>query len=77
VAIVIADKHQGKGIGSAVAFDFADRLRRMGFRYAFAYVSPDNHRVLAIAKKLGAQVKCRDLCVVKYEFYRDATEVCV
>jgi len=76
VAIVIADRHQGRGIGTAVAFDFADRLRRMGFRYAFAYVSPDNYRVLAVAKRLGAQVKCRDLCVVKYEFYRGAAEAC-
>lgn len=67
VAILIIDAFQGKGLGTAVVFDFANRIRKMGFKYALAYVLPDNYRALAIARKIGAEVKCRDLCMIRYK----------
>lgn len=66
VAFLIIDACQGRGLGKAVAYDFAGRLKKMGFRYVLAYVSPENYRALAIARKIGAEIKCRDVCVVKY-----------
>lgn len=66
VAVLIIDMYQGKGIGRAVAFDFAEKLKKMGFRYALAYVSPENYKALVIARRMGAEIKCRDICVVRY-----------
>lgn len=61
VAVLVIDAYQGRGIGKAVVFDFAERLGKMGYRYALAYVSPENYKALAIARKIGAEVRCRDI----------------
>jgi RimJ/RimL family protein N-acetyltransferase len=71
VAIVIADAHQGRGLGRAVAVDYAPRLRKMGFKYAVAYVSPENYKALSIARWIGAEVRCRDICTVIYRLAED------
>ncbi len=76
VAILIIDVYQGKGLGKAVAFDFAERLKKMGFRYALAYVSPENYKALAIARKIGAEIRCRDVCVIKYVLAEGGEEMC-
>ncbi|WP_181933298.1 GNAT family N-acetyltransferase [Pyrobaculum aerophilum] len=75
VAIVIADAYQGKGLGKAVALDFAPRLWKMGFKYAFAYIMPENYKALSIAKKLGAEVRCRDICIAIYRLGKEG-EIC-
>jgi hypothetical protein len=33
VTILIIDVYRGRGLGKAVAYDFAGRLKKMGFRY--------------------------------------------
>jgi Acetyltransferase (GNAT) family. len=76
VAILIIDAYQGRGLGKAVAYDFAGRLKKMGFRYVLAYVSPENYKALAIARKIGAEIKCRDVCVVKYVLAEGGEEMC-
>jgi RimJ/RimL family protein N-acetyltransferase len=76
VAILVIDAYQGRGIGKAVVFDFAERLRKMAYRYALAYVSPENYKALAIARKIGAEVKCRDICVIKYVLTKEGGEMC-
>ncbi|MEM1598117.1 MAG: GNAT family N-acetyltransferase [Pyrobaculum sp.] len=67
VAILIADQYQGRGVGTYVAFDFARRLKKLGFRYAVAYVSPENYKALSIARRVGARISCKDLCVIRYD----------
>jgi len=47
----------------------------MGYRYALAYVSPENYKALAIARKIGAEVRCRDICTVKYVLTKDGGEM--
>jgi len=76
VAILIIDAYKGRGLGKAVAYDFAGRLKKMSFRYVLAYVSPENYRTLAIARKIGAEIKCRDVCVVIYVPAEGGEEMC-
>lgn len=76
VAILMIDAYQGRGLGRAVAYDFAGRLKKMGFRYVLAYVSPENYKALAIARKIGAEIKCRDVCVVIYVLAEGGEEMC-
>ena len=76
VAILVIDTYQGKGLGKAVAFDFAGRLKKMGFKYALAYISPENYKALAIARKIGAEIMCRDVCVIKYVLAEGGEEMC-
>ncbi len=47
----------------------------MGFKYAFAYIMPENYRALSIAKKLGAEVRCRDICIAIYRLGKEG-EIC-
>jgi ribosomal protein S18 acetylase RimI-like enzyme len=61
VAVLVIDAYQGRGIGKAVVFDFAERLGKMGYRHALAYASPENYKALAIVRKIGAEVRCRDI----------------
>ncbi len=73
---MIIDAYLGRGLGKAVAYDFAGRLKMMGFRYVHAHVSPENYKALAIARKIGAEIKCRDVCVVKYVLAEGDKEMC-
>ena len=75
MAVLVIDAYQGRGIGKAAVFDFAERLGKMGYRYALAYVSPENYKALAIARKIGAEVRCRDICTVKYVLTKDGGEM--
>jgi ribosomal protein S18 acetylase RimI-like enzyme len=49
VVVLVIDACRGRGIGKVVVFDFAERLGMMGYRYALAYVSPENYKALARA----------------------------
>lgn len=48
----------------------------MGLRYVLACVSPENNKALAIARKIGAEIKCRDVCVVIYVLAEGGEEAC-
>ena len=73
---MIIDACQGRGLGKAVAYDFAGRLKKMGLRYVLAHISPENYRSLAIARRIGAEIKCRDVCVVIYVLAEGGEEMC-
>ncbi|WP_333639231.1 hypothetical protein [Pyrobaculum aerophilum] len=36
---------------------------------------PENYRALSIAKKLGAEVRCRDICIAIYRLGKEG-EIC-
>ena len=76
VAVLVIDSYQGKGLGKYVVLDFAQRLKNMGFAYALAYVAPENYKALAIARKIGAEVRCRDVCFIKYWLSDKDKEMC-
>jgi Acetyltransferase (GNAT) family. len=75
VAILVIDAYQGRGIGKAVV-SICREVEEMRYRYALAYVSPENYRAITIARKIGAEVRCRDICIIKYVLTKDGGEMC-
>lgn len=65
VGIVVADEFQRRGYGAAIASDFIKRLKKMGIRCVEAYTLPDNYPALRIARRLGAEIFCVDVCRIK------------
>ncbi len=76
MAVLVIDAYQVRGIGKAVVFDSAERLGEMGYRYALAYVSPESYKALAVARRIGAEVRGRDICIIKYVLTKDGGEMC-
>ncbi|MEM1889970.1 MAG: GNAT family N-acetyltransferase [Pyrobaculum sp.] len=64
-AVVVADRFQKRGYGKAIVLDFLKRLR--GVRCIEAFVSLDNYPALKIARRLGAEIVCTDICHIKVE----------
>ncbi|MEZ0318497.1 MAG: GNAT family N-acetyltransferase [Pyrobaculum sp.] len=59
--VALTELYQGLGVGTYVAFDFVRRLKKFGFRYAVAYVSPENGKALSVARRVGARISCKNL----------------
>ncbi len=50
-AVVVRDDRQGEGIGTHLLRRLADLAREQGIRVLYAYVQPDNERVLRLVRK--------------------------
>jgi RimJ/RimL family protein N-acetyltransferase len=59
VAFVVTDAMQGKGLGSALLQDLADRARRLGVRRFVAETLPGNGRMLRVFRGAGLPVRTR------------------
>ena len=58
MAIVVKDKYQGRGIGTRLVVYAINDLKRRGAKTLVAYTTPDNHRILAISRRLNGIIKC-------------------
>ncbi|MGO9119249.1 MAG: N-acetyltransferase family protein [Desulfomonilaceae bacterium] len=56
-AIVVEDAWQGKGIGNLLAKHSISIARKLGIRSIWGIVSPENDKMLFMAKKLGFSVE--------------------
>jgi acetyltransferase len=65
-ALTVADRWQGKGLGSALLKRLCQAAREAGYRALYGYILADNHDMLELAHRLGFS-----------EISRDATEVVV
>lgn len=71
--LVVVDALQGKGYGTRIAELFAALLPRLGFDAVKAEVFRENVKALAIARKMGASISCRDVvCTVRLNLRRPA-----
>jgi acetyltransferase len=52
-AIVVADDMAGQGIGTLLMRRLVDHARRRGLKEIFGHVLSENHRMLALCRKLG------------------------
>ncbi|MCW5604867.1 MAG: GNAT family N-acetyltransferase [Burkholderiales bacterium] len=52
-AIVVADAWQRRGVGSHLMYALVDAARRRGLRRMFGEVLAGNHKMLALAQRLG------------------------
>ncbi len=52
-AVVVRDDFQGEGIGSVLLSVLAHAARQMGITTLYAYIQPDNHRVIHLLRKAG------------------------
>ncbi|MDQ4046599.1 MAG: GNAT family N-acetyltransferase, partial [Actinomycetota bacterium] len=75
VAFNIADRHQGRGIGSILLEHLAAAARENGIRRFTAEVLPENRKMLAVFSEAGYDVKRHfDDGVVSLEFNIDPTD---
>lgn len=71
VGIVVKDRLQGRGLGGAIAKDMLEVLAKLGVEVATAQIVRENSRALAIARRAGASVVCKNtLCVVELDLSR-------
>jgi len=69
VAFVVADEHQGRGIGTLLLEHLAAAARERGLTRFFAETLPDNRPMQAVFKQAGWEAKSRwDDGVVRVEF---------
>ncbi len=59
-AIVVADQFHGQGIGSTIMQLLIEDARYKGHKYMTGQVAGTNHKMLALAKKLGFQANRDD-----------------
>lgn len=57
IAIVIPNDWQHKGIGTNLLIHTVKVLKEMGVKKLYAYVSPENRKIIRIGKKLGFELK--------------------
>ncbi len=50
-AVVVRDDWQGQGIGTRLLAEMAVLARDQGVRVLYAYVQPDNHRILRVIRR--------------------------
>jgi len=50
-AVVVRDDYQGQGIGSRLLEELITLARLLGVRRLFAYVQPDNQRILQLLRR--------------------------
>jgi RimJ/RimL family protein N-acetyltransferase len=60
VAVAVDDGWQGRGIGRRLMAELVDRARAEGVTRLLAYVSVDNHRVLAWIERAGGVAAARE-----------------
>ncbi|MGQ9723321.1 MAG: GNAT family N-acetyltransferase [Candidatus Jordarchaeum sp.] len=53
IAIVVQDDWQHKGIGTNLLLHTIEVAREMGVKKLFAYVAPENRKIIRMGKKLG------------------------
>jgi len=67
LGITVTDAWQHQGIASALIERLIDHARRRGVRRMMGFVLPDNHRMLALARKLGFAVHLdiarKEMCI--------------
>jgi RimJ/RimL family protein N-acetyltransferase len=59
VAFVVADRYQGRGIGSALLRELVSRARALGVRRLVAETLPHNRRMLTVFRHSGLAVRVR------------------
>ncbi len=80
IAVTVSENARGKGIGTVMAILAALEAHRRGVRIVEAYISRENSPAIAIAKKLGLELKyvggdtCKAVAVVE-KAYQAALEV--
>nr|MDO8079377.1 GNAT family N-acetyltransferase [Candidatus Freyarchaeota archaeon] len=57
IAIVVLDTWQNKGIGTKLLQYTIKVARKMGIKALYAYISPENKRIIHVTKKLGFKAK--------------------
>ena len=50
-AVVVRDDYQRLGIGTQLLLELVNRARRLGITHLYAYIQPDNRRILDILQK--------------------------
>jgi RimJ/RimL family protein N-acetyltransferase len=58
-AIIVADDHQGKGLGRRLAYELADAGHERGIRRFTATMLPENHAALALMRALSQRLESR------------------
>jgi ribosomal protein S18 acetylase RimI-like enzyme len=56
IAFAVADRHQGRGVGSILAGELAADARAAGITHLVATVCGDNPRVVALLRRLGSSL---------------------
>lgn len=69
VAVTVIDDWQGRGLGTELLKDLADRAYEHGIRRFTALVAADNPAVLGLLRNVGAAVRIthRELGIIEYE----------
>jgi acetyltransferase len=57
IAAVVQDHWQNRGVGTKLLQYTVEVAREMGVKTLYAYVSPENKRIIHITKKLGFKAK--------------------
>ncbi len=71
-AVVVRDDCQGEGIGTELLRQLADLAQHRGIRVLYAYVQPDNERVLRLVRKIHYPLRTTfDRGLVRIEVWID------
>ncbi|WP_255450406.1 bifunctional GNAT family N-acetyltransferase/acetate--CoA ligase family protein [Skermania sp. ID1734] len=78
VAFVVADAHQGRGLGSILLEHLAAMAAENGIEYFVAEVLAENRQMITVFREAGYQIsRSRDGTVLHLEFAIDPTEALV
>ena len=58
-AVVVRDDYQGQGIGTRLLAELAALARRQGVKVIYAYVQPDNQRILRVIRRAQFPMRVR------------------
>ncbi len=58
-AVVVRDDYQQRGIGTQLLLELVNRARRVGITHLYAYIQPDNLRILDILNKANLPTHTR------------------
>ena len=58
-AVVVRDDYQGEGIGTALLRELAHQAQAHGIRVLYAYIQPDNERLLRLIRRARLSLRTR------------------
>jgi RimJ/RimL family protein N-acetyltransferase len=67
LAVTVVDEWQGRGFGTELVAQLAERAREEGIRRFTALVAADNVAVAGVARSVGAELVCHESATVVYE----------
>ncbi|MEX2751632.1 MAG: GNAT family N-acetyltransferase [Candidatus Freyarchaeota archaeon] len=73
IAMVVHDNWQNKGIGTQLLQYTIEVARKMGVKGLFAYINPENKRIIHITNKLGFKAKWISE-TIEYKIYLPLTK---